>query len=480
MSSMSLQKLKTHIQSKNMALGDTQSGADWCLKALHPADPIVEVRGIPDRSAVPSVLMNYQSVFTLAPPVGATDTWSFNMQMIPHPITFLSYIGTSSLGPMSGTFRNTQLAGSASPWEAYYILSRSIATRWRLAYMSTTVYQDGPDLANQGTIAVCQKPVQFHRFSTPNIVTGAGYTPTSAGGFHDTLAYETRDLPNFDVTQAMPNAYFGRSKEGAYIPLKLTKTSQKWFSATDGIRIVDDANLISGPNGTTCQFAPGLPGANIYPFYGLNETTLNPTNPPSGLLGQDYCPPMNDFWADICVSGAAVTTTFKFFVRVGIEMQVEPRSELGPHLKLSPPHDPRALNAYFAIARELKDAYPADYNDLGKIWDVISKALKWVSPALVAIPEFGPVIAGATTGIAALGDTISAAVSKRKAKRQQKALNRDLASAAEIEHLRERSKTDQAIIQSNIETAAKQLQDRLKRAQPRRPRSNLVIVRPKP
>jgi hypothetical protein len=49
-----------------------------------------------------------------------------------------------------------------------------------------------------------------------------------------------------------------------------------------------------------------------------------------------------------------------------------------------------ALDAYYAISRELKDAYPADYNDLGKIWDVIKKAAVNTLPLLRHVPYVGP------------------------------------------------------------------------------------------
>lgn len=52
----------------------------------------------------------------------------------------------------------------------------------------------------------------------------------------------------------------------------------------------------------------------------------------------------------------------------------------------SPEHDPVALGAYYAISRQLKDAYPADYNDLGKIVRTIADV---AGPALSTIfPQF--------------------------------------------------------------------------------------------
>jgi hypothetical protein len=66
-------------------------------------------------------------------------------------------------------------------------------------------------------------------------------------------------------------------------------------------------------------------------------------------------------------------------------------------------HDQVALDTYFAIARELKDAYPADYNDLGKIWDAISAASKKALPFLKKVPGFS-IPANLIGGVVTAGD----------------------------------------------------------------------------
>jgi len=131
---------------------------DWCIKALHPSDPITEVRGIPDHSSVPSLCMNYQATFRMSPEAGATGTWSFDATLVPHPITMINFMKTDSTGIVYDCMMNPQIPGATH--ELKYIAFKELAQRWRLAYMSVTCYQDGPDLANQGTIVVAQNPVQ--------------------------------------------------------------------------------------------------------------------------------------------------------------------------------------------------------------------------------------------------------------------------------------------------------------------------------
>lgn len=83
-----------------------------------------------------------------------------------------------------------------------------------------------------------------------------------------------------------------------------------------------------------------------------------------------------------------------FYYRGGWEYQVAPSTTLVSFAKTSPVYDPQALATYFKISRELKDGYPADYNDLGKILDVIKGAAKTVLPIASSVfPVLRPVSA---------------------------------------------------------------------------------------
>jgi hypothetical protein len=118
-------------------------------------------------------------------------------------------------------------------------------------------------------------------------------------------------------------------------------------------------------------------------------------------------------------------------------MQVSPASTLAPQLKLSPPYDKRALDTYFAVARELKDGYPADYNDLGKIWDALSGALKQIGPALSVIPGWGPVASTAITGVTGVGDFVRRSRASRRASAQSatRSAAQNAASAKESQQM---------------------------------------------
>lgn len=384
------QKLREMINSHSLPLGSTAGGRDWCLKALHPSDPVTEVRGIPDESSVPSVFMNYQTVATVSPATGATGTWSYEMQLFPHPVAFASGFRADSVGNTAVEVLNSQLSGvnHKTKFNTFYESFK----RWRLAYASVTIYQDGPDLANQGTVVVCQKPFEPAAYSLEAGATGAS---APCGRYH-AFKLDVADLPSYANSQAMPNAYFGRSKEGVYVPMKLTRTHQTWHSARDLTLQAGSATIVSmlTDNPGTLQLASNTStsSSGYYPFFSLGDCHFRSTD--GNIYGDVTSAFCNECIPDISFRNLSVQTSLSMFYRFGFECQVDPQSPLSAHLKLSPESDPQAVEQYFRINREMKDAYPADFNDLAKILSVIGGIVKTIGPALSLIPVAGPILSG--------------------------------------------------------------------------------------
>lgn len=378
--------------------------------------------------------MNYQSVYTVGPRTGATGTWSLDGTLIPNPFSFgyADAADSVSANSLVTEFVNRQIPGDTHPERLNNFLGDF--QRWRLAYASVTIYQDGPDLSNQGTVVACQRPMELPSF------TAIGTGDTSQDLVHRCFVYRGEtDAPDYTVSQSMPNAYFGRSKDGIYMPLKLTETHQKWHSAKDLTMQSSRATFVSYTDTDTGGMAL-LPMGNdpeelgFVPFPSLNDAhrldESGNRGPIMGTVTSAFC---NQNWGQYSFRNMSVNTSLSFFFRFGFEVQVPPSSAMAPHLRLSPEFDPTALNAYFMVARELKDAYPSDYNDLGKIWDVISSVAKALSPAFSMLPVVGPFMPAAITGLTAVGD----AVRKRAAaKRVSQSTLGNTASQADKERLR--------------------------------------------
>lgn len=361
-------------------MGSTPSGQAWCLKALHPAEPLVTSDGIPDQTSMSTVVQNYaQSYTVINPQIGILNgNWDFDLFIYPHPYIFGAVRITDAGGVVSWqTILNSQVNGATAAQKAATFTQ--LVQRYRLAYLGCTGYLNAAAMVNNGLIAVAQY------MDTPAYVSG-----TTGTGVFDRLheMWPTKHR-TFEQMQSMPNAFLGSAKEGCYAPFRLSETSQDWQAAAD---------IVVHENWAASDPMLGM-AASAYPVGAL------PPDYPYGL-GHTYAPggayvsgPLIHRRSDngvihMSVHQIAEDASVMFYIRSGWETEVLPGSMYTSFAQTSPTYDPVALSSYFAVSRELKDAYPADYNDLGKILDVIRRA------AAVALP----VIGGMVPGMAGVGN----------------------------------------------------------------------------
>lgn len=406
---MSTQRLRQELVNRSVnGLGNTEEGVAWCTKALHPSDPVSECCGIPDESAVPSAHMNFMSTFQFKAPTGSTDTWGFDLDVIPHPVAMaaLNTFDASVSHVYAGALLNTQLTGADH--YAKYVTFKGYAQRWRMTYCGVTVYQDGAALTNQGTLQACQRPVEprYMHGTAGTYVAGAlqnGYMQRKA------MTFQAGDQTTFETVANMPNAYVGRSAEGCYLPLIVTSTCQKWHGEHDEVQYQGKNTVAEDGYGLIL----GGTGTGKWPFYDVTYGPGQSTGPTSVYAGQSVSKPASNIWGLICARNLDITTSFTIVVRSGWELQCQPGTLLTPQLHLSPAYDPKAIGAYFAIRRELKDAYPADYNDWAKIWGVIKKVASVVLPGISLMGPIGAAVGGAGSAALSVVDAITNAVRKK-------------------------------------------------------------------
>lgn len=369
-------------------LGETEDGTAWCLKALHPSDPLSEVKGIPDECCQPTSFLNFQTVSTLTT-AQASGTWSAEMQLFPNPVNFLSGVYTDSVTSTQHYFQhmNSQLTGLRS-YDKYASFSTDNVA-WRLAYAGVTIVQDGPSLADQGTIVACQKSLYPIDFNASSLNPTAGVVSSAV----HLQAFTYDSMPVFETTQAMPNSYMAQSKEGVYIPLRLTN-DRSWFSAKDGrLQAVYKFSPTYANPGFMDVAQTAGPG--VWPYWDGVPGYLLGGSPYThgGALQPAMC---STNVADICFKNVSYQSSFTFFYRYGFEVQLLPNSAFSPFLALSPRLDLEALHNYFRISRELKDAYPASYNDFGTMMSQLLEAVGGLSKTLSLVnPLFGSVAQGA-------------------------------------------------------------------------------------
>jgi len=387
-------------------MASTPEGRSWVIKALHPSDPISSVRGLPDESSSPSVVLSYYNVFRLsAPATQTTGSWGFDLTVMPNLLVPLCYQKLDAAGVVTGV--GNYLNQSFCPPGVVAPSYLQCQAQWmamgveahRLLGMGITAYQDGPALADQGTLTAAQWEVARRKLYPAHCVPVIGPGGQQAVASTRIGLFQENDFADYDQSQHLPNAYFSESKHGCYLPLRLTRTSQKWTSEADleffadpaspGVSIPGfglDYKNIQLPFTTQGPFTPALPFPDLTKV-SIDDYSTNANR--GGLFGNVVYAPLNGIWGGISVRNVSYQTSFAFYIRQIIEARVSPTSLLAPQVQMSPPYDPTALASYFRINRELKDAYPADFNDLGKIWDVIKQALRVALPAVSMVP--GPV-----------------------------------------------------------------------------------------
>lgn len=411
----------------------TPEGRAWVVKALHPSDPISDVRGIPDESSCPTVLLTYNSVFRAQAPVIAGSTvWGFDLTIVPDVINQASLVTLDGAGlpvtPATVGYRSFLNQGLRPPGIINPTYGQ-LMTQWRsmgveahrLVYYGVTAYQDGPALANQGTLVAAQWEVARRKYGigVPPVAVTSGFTTFRGAD------YQQNDFSDYATSQFMPNAYFGESREGCYLPLRLTSTSQKWTTEADYEFPVGSwgRNAL----GTTLSTPIAASAVRPQPYPDLVQPYAAGAG--AGMTGDVVFRPLNGIWGGISARNLSTETSFAFYFRVAVECRVQPASLLASQVHMSPPYDPVAVASYFRINRELKDAYPADFNDLGKIWDVIKKVANVVLPVVSAMGPVGA--AGSLVGRAVISAIDSAPRSKRGAPGNAKGSDRPPAAAVE-------------------------------------------------
>lgn len=368
-------KLRELIATKNLPMGSTPSGQAWCLKALHPAEPLVTSDGIPDQTSMSTVVQNYAQSYTVTNPLAGihVGSWGFDLFIYPHPYIFGSLRIRDAAGTVSWQIiLNNQVNGTTAGEKGAAFTQ--LVQRYRLAYLGVTGYHNAAAMVNNGLVACAQY------MDTPAYMSMAT-VPGAMDRLHETWPTVPR---TFEQMQSMPNAYLGAAKDGFYAPFRLSETSQDWQAAAD--LVIHEQQEYSAT--LVGHAAVALPVGALPPGY------------PYGLMGS-YAPPGEAFvhgplihrrsdcgLIHVGVHQIAADASFMFYIRSGWETEVLPGSTYTSFAQTSPVYDATALASYFAVSRELKDAYPADYNDLGKILDVIRRA------AAVALPVIGGMVPG--------------------------------------------------------------------------------------
>jgi hypothetical protein len=369
-------------------LGSTPQGRAWALKALHPAASEIDLGGVPSFESLPVVLQNFNSSVQILPPTGVSGPWGFDALFYSHPVfqgcvlrqDANSHVNWQPIINAQLSAGNTSFANAASL--ATDNLSAS-CSEYRMAYAGVTGYHDAPATANEGTIAVAQYLEVPQYLSTDS---GTGYVALLGEGWPGSSK-------QFTELQSMPSSYLGNARDGFYAPLKLSREAFNWKQGLDLHAYLDRnfmATLVGG--GFTSDVnvrSPGAAGSNVGGFpYGI---------PSAWFVGSSWSqqrsvhPRCSTDVIHVSVRNLDPASSFTLYLRYGVEMRVRPATPFSALQRAPPVEDVQAMEMYFETSRTLKDAFPADYNDLGKILKDIGAIALEVAPKI--LPQTAPIIA---------------------------------------------------------------------------------------
>lgn len=427
-------------------LGLTEEGRAWCLKALHPSESAPEVMGIPDRSGQDTVMIHFTSRYVLGRPIGyATTTWDADLSLLPNPVAFLgiTFHDGNHANSATGTCYNTQLGTAGATAGSKVESWLALAQRWRIAYESMTVELDASALYNSGNVVAANAPVKARKVGFTPMSIERRYKDHEAAPFvtnaaainfdHDrldigidgvanyaplafnALAFQSGDEPDYDTLINMPRAYQGLAKDGVYMPLCLSHPENKWFGEQNVCYFAGTNAFTFPTSGTkevhampvgsaTANAVTAWPFAAALDSHTSTGTFINPISgavigAPGGAVGGmtsgmkivSFC---NQTWSHACFRNLSENATLVVTVRCGFEIEAQPGTTLSTQLAPSPLYDPLALDAYYAIRREMADAYPASYNDLNKLLKVVVGGGRIMLPYLSHMfPQLAPLAA---------------------------------------------------------------------------------------
>lgn len=397
--------LRKLIESHGRSFGSTESGRAWCIKALHPSDPSGEILGLPDQSARSVVFHNYPQTITVTHATGGTGAWEVVILFKADPTCPVSCYGTDSDGthPFTQDVPNTVWGANVN--DATLAFTDAVEA-WRVAYAGVTVNLDAPVMTNQGNVVAAQyvpMPVDLGPCTY-------GTHPT----VNHVVKYQVADAPVYEMVMQMPSAYTGLAKDGVYMPLKLDSNHQKWWTASDGM-VFDASGAawtldVNGNSWIPPTLTAGTCGVGLYPA--TNELWWEAAGAPDGWEGGVHLLPCSQQVGCIAFKNLHQDSALRITYRLGVECCVQPGTPLTPSQHISPEYDREAIESYYAIARRLNDAYPASYNDMGKLWEVIKQIATFIGPAVRVLPYGEPV----TQLASAVGKAIDKSVKARKKK----------------------------------------------------------------
>jgi hypothetical protein len=458
------------IRSRLATSGLTMQSAEWLLKAMSPATPTGAACSIPDTSSVPVATPEYVVSTTLSAPSGAgVGSWDLIVVTLPtYPVLGYAYaqaagfnFAATSWATGGGVFNSIlaePFAASISSTNAVIsnVLGTAVLTntslityepstlplKWRRAYSSLTAYMTASDLYNGGTVTSVQVPSRVATY-IPGEYVSVGAAPALWQ-----MALVEVPLSEQAMTSMSPKVRIAPANTGLYCPGYNTGPEFKWAEPAFTPAVSLDSSFAA--NKTVYYPQNGLVGGT-YASASV-PTILSPTDPTVGsvrdeanfvnmLIGNSataYSVGMDSTMCGVHIFRGLnnpATITLKFVV--GLEISPAPESPIRQFIVPDMGYEPRAMQLYWDLVRDMPHVYPASANFLGAVLSSLKGLLPSLLPSLAsgaraALDYFVPPTVVRRVPIPNAIEVRSSQpeLSGRRAKVLQPALRRRSASAA--------------------------------------------------
>jgi hypothetical protein len=402
--------MRDRIEKKLQRFGVSGPSREWLMRALHPASGD-KSPGLPDPSSAFVLRPDYRIQATiLPPPDNPGGSWDCFMWIPPGDVNALYW----ATGPGGTDFSTTaapaytqcgvirlQPSGDhnfamgyydytdASSHTAYANTPVINSAAFRHQFKSVTVTLIAAAVADQGQVYAAQYSPLIRRngMVIPNGYPNPGGNALVAGYYQTVLPADETAL-----AATAPQFYMDAAREGVYMPLRLAGPSQPFARTVAEVPI----SLQTGHMGLfTADYSQFRFGAILTPTTNPDEdagSTLPwvfraPTVDASAisagqsLVGYLNCDSGYDnvnsgvmIWRGLSGGAGQFTSSLQVKVIAGLEIVPNPAASDRVFAEPPAPYDPKALEAYYELCVDLKDAYPASYNSLDDILNAIGSA----------------------------------------------------------------------------------------------------------
>jgi len=421
-------------------LGDTVSGRNWAMQALHPCGAGYMADGLPDTQCASVATPAYRSesqigwdasLFATPPTMGLT-TYNIQIVTVPTPEIDYMYRIRDVAHAVWSYWRVVRTPGyglpsrTTPPLDGTTLLTIGYS-EYRIIGKGHTFELNAGAIVNQGRVI----SGQFNGIAGRNFLSLASTgtlvaTTPAALGRSDVAGVKLTNIrvpatPQFLVMNC-PNVYQEEAKEGAYVVVKFTaplkgfqfsQCNEPSYSITLGnesedavtgstyypytaLTVTATDNPIADPETSEGQFEPGSSWAGRYtasdpPYIPFGGVYWHPyVSDPDGVM--TTC----TFFEGLVIGntdGTMPGATVRVKTRLNLECQTFGGPAVGPFIHPSPVYDDKSITAVAKIGQCAPDAYPASYNGLGdvlgSVWNWMKKLGKPILTGMSVVPGIG-------------------------------------------------------------------------------------------